>query len=156
MLPPKCRSPWKKSEAYRSSRASVAAVVRLTDHDAGNRGSHAQAMNVIIAEGVNTAGVTFTTYIEESLHHGEGIFKFAFIFEESQEGRQFFTGEEVFLANIVDAAARYCNELAVFRDFKASSKGQFLGADATVFGRRCPVSSHMTFFSFSASSSLAR
>ena len=111
---------------------------------------------MIIAEGVNTAGVTFTTYIEESLHHGEGIFKFAFIFEESQEGRQFFTGEEVFLANIVDAAARYCNELAVFRDFKASSKGQFLGLMATVFGRRCPVSSHMTFFSFSASSSLAR
>ena len=106
MLPPPSAAAHGRSRRHTvPGRASVAAVVRLTDHDAGNRGSHAQAMNVIIAEGVNTAGVTFTTYIEESLHHGEGIFNSLHI-EESQEGRQFFTGEEVFLANIVDAAAR--------------------------------------------------
>ena len=60
-------------------------------------------------------------------------------------------------AHVLDAAAGHSDELPVSRDLEPSGLRQLLRADGHGVGQTVPrLSSHMTAFSFSASSSLAR
>lgn len=84
---------------------------------------------MVIIEGVDAAGVAFAAYFEDSSHHIQSVFEFAFVFEQGQQGGQFFAGEEELFADMFDAAASYSDEFTVSRDGEASSFSQGLRAN---------------------------
>ena len=84
---------------------------------------------MVITEGVDAAGMSFSAHIEDFLHHGQRILKLALILEEGKQCGKFFTGEEEFLTDLIDSAACYRDELSVLRDLKSGCESQLLRAD---------------------------
>ena len=83
----------------------VAAVVRLANHDTGNRCAGSQTIDVGIIPAVDTAGVTLAAYVEDGLHHVKCCLELVLILEQGKECGQLLGGEEVILADAFHSAA---------------------------------------------------
>ena len=115
--------------------ARVALVVGLADHDTGDRRHHSKAMDVIVVEGVDAAGVALAADLVDCADHIERVLELAVILEQSHQGGQLLTGEQVLLADVLAAAAGNGDELAVSRNLKAGLLGELLRRDGDGVGQ---------------------
>jgi len=123
----------------------------LADHDPAHRRRQSQAVDVVLVEGVDTAGVPLAADLEDAAHHLQGLLE-PVVRVDGEQRRQLFAGEQMLLT---DAVTTDDDELAIRRDEETSCLGQFVRRGS--HGVRQAVSaSHMTSRRLAFSSSVAR
>ena len=75
-------------------------IFLLADHDAADGGHQREAVDVVVVEGVDAAGVAAAAGFEDAADHVEAVFE-AIVTEDGEDDAELFGGEEMLLADLV-------------------------------------------------------
>ena len=116
-------------------RAGVGLRLRLADHDPRHRRRHRKAVDVVLVERVDPAGMTLAAHFVDAAHHLQRLVEAAVLVDGEQRG-QLLAGERVFLA---DAVPVHDDELAVGRDRETGRLRELLRRDGHRVRRPVPL-----------------